>query len=94
MGGKGDFVDSFFNRWLSSVYELDSMPGTLHLMQSLARGRLDVDDARSLMEHCPRLVAMLIDGLPRGIGVYGFGDFIRAAERGLLTRSVIERAMR
>lgn len=94
MGGNSNFVDRYFNRWLAGVYELDSLPGTSHLMQSLARGRMDVDDARSLIEHCPRLVVMLIDGLPSGIGVSGFGDFIKAAERGLLTRSVIERAMR
>lgn len=88
------YAERYFNRWLVSHYELEETPGVIHLYQSLGGGRINADEAKSLAVHSPRFVAMLIYGMSSWLGIHSVKDFITAAERGLLTRSVIERAMR
>lgn len=75
-------------------YKLDHHPATTHLMQALARGRIDAEDARSLLEHAPRFTHHLCEGLVPMFGKVTPGYFIQLARDGYLTQSVIERAMR
>lgn len=90
----GDAIATGIKNFHINMYDLDSHPGTDHLAQALARGRIDGDDARCLLEHVPRLTNMLFEGLTGMFGEVTPRRFFELAEGGYLTRSVVERAMR
>lgn len=90
----GDKVATGIKDFHVGRYKLDHHPATTHLMQALARGKIDVDDARSLLEHAPRFTHHLCEGLVPMFGKVTPGYFVELARGGYLTLSVIERAMR
>lgn len=90
----GDALATGIKDFHVGLYKLDDHPATQHLMQALARGRIDVEDARSLMEHAPRFTHNLCEGLAPMFGKVTPRRFIDLARDGYLTQSVIERAMR
>lgn len=85
-------VAAWIDGWLRDRASGDDT-GAVHLRQALNSGRIGSDEARALMEHSPRFVTMLIDGLAPVYGRLSHRQFIDYARRGLLTNAVVARAM-